>query len=84
MLFLMGFYYGEGILLAENHSNNIYTINGLIQQPRSPDDWAMPESMARRVCKSINKNRITLEDELQDEFSDLAYDLRLIELDASD
>ena len=44
----------------------------------------MPDYMARKVSESINRKRITPEDELQDAFSDLANDLRLIEPDPSD
>ena len=49
-----------------------------------PEGWAMPDYMARKVSESINRKRITPEDELQDAFSDLANDLRLIEPDPSD
>ena len=44
----------------------------------------MPDDMARKIIQSVNKKRITPEDELEDAFSDLANDLRLIEPDASD
>ena len=44
----------------------------------------MPPDMAKRVNESINRKHITPEDELQDAFSDIANDLRLIEPDPSD
>jgi hypothetical protein len=49
-----------------------------------PEGWEMPDYMARKVSKSINRKRLTPEDELQDAFSELANDLRLIEPDPSD
>ena len=49
-----------------------------------PEDWAMPDHMARKVNESINRKRITPEDELQYAFSEIANDLRLIEPDPSD
>ena len=49
-----------------------------------PEGWSMPDYMAKRISESINRKRITPEDELQDAFSDLANDLRLIEPDPSD
>jgi hypothetical protein len=49
-----------------------------------PEGWSMPDYMAKRISESINKKRITPEDELQDAFRDLANDLVLIEPDPRD
>jgi hypothetical protein len=53
-------------------------------KPDLPEGWAMPDDLARKVNESINRKRITPEDELQDAFRDLANDLALIEPDPRD
>lgn len=54
------------------------------KNPDLPEGWAMPDDLARKVNESINRKRITPEDELQDAFSDLTRDLALIEPNPSD
>jgi hypothetical protein len=66
---------GQYVLVYKSHMND---------KPDLPEGWAMPDYMAKRINESINKKRITPEDELQDAFSDIANDLRLIEPDPSD
>ena len=43
-----------------------------------PEGWSMPDDMARKISQSVNKKRITPEDELQEAIDDLARDIALV------
>ena len=49
------------------------------QQNYLPEGWAMPDHLARKISESINRKRITPEDELQDARDEMARDFALIE-----
>ncbi|MHA2402320.1 MAG: hypothetical protein ACXADH_04950 [Candidatus Kariarchaeaceae archaeon] len=49
-----------------------------------PDTWAMPDDLAKKVSETLNKKRITPEDELADALEELARDIALIEPDPRD
>jgi hypothetical protein len=44
-----------------------------------PEGWAMPDYMAKRISESINRKRITPEDELQKALDEMAKHTSLIE-----
>ena len=45
----------------------------------TPDSWAMPDYLAKKVNETLNNKRITPEDELADALGDMARDIALIE-----
>ena len=49
-----------------------------------PEGWAMPDHMARKVKESINRKRITPEDELQKALDEMARAIALMEPDPQD
>jgi hypothetical protein len=44
-----------------------------------PDGWAMPDDLAKKVNETLNKKRITPEDELADALEEMARDIALID-----
>ena len=46
-----------------------------------PDSWAMPDDLAKKVSETLNKKRISPEDELADALEEMARDIALIEPD---
>jgi hypothetical protein len=52
--------------------------------PKIPDGWAMPDDLAKKVSETLNKNRVTPEDELSDALEGMARDIALIEPDPKD
>ena len=42
-----------------------------------PDGWAMPDDLAKKVSETLNKKRITPEDELADALEEMARDIAL-------
>ena len=49
-----------------------------------PDNWSMPDDLAKQVNKALNRKSITPEQELQDAVDELARDIALIEPDPQD
>ncbi len=49
-----------------------------------PDSWAVPHDLAKKVSETLNKKKITPEDELADALGDMARDIALIEPDPQD
>jgi hypothetical protein len=49
-----------------------------------PDSWAMPDDLAKKVSETLNKKRITPEDELADALEEMARDIALIEPNTKD
>jgi hypothetical protein len=47
-------------------------------KPDLPEGWSMPDYMAKKISESINRKRITYEDELQDALDEMARDIALI------
>ena len=44
---------------------------------KKPDSWAMPDDLAKKVSETLNKKRITPEDELADALEEMARDIAL-------
>ena len=49
-----------------------------------PESWAMLDDLAKKVSETLNKKRITPEDELADALEEMARDIALIEPDPED
>ena len=49
-----------------------------------PDGWAMPDDLAKKVSKALNRKSTTPEEELQDALDEMARDIALIEPDPQD
>ena len=49
-----------------------------------PDGWAMPDDLAKKVSKALNRKPITPKDELQDALNEMARDISLIEPNPQD
>jgi len=49
-----------------------------------PKSWSMPDDLAKKVSETLNKKRITPEDELADALEEMAQDIALIEPDPQD
>jgi hypothetical protein len=49
-----------------------------------PDEWSMPDDLAKQVNKALSRKSLTPEQELQDALDEMARDIALIEPDPED